>query len=86
MYEIELSQSAFKFIQKTIKSHKKTADRIMAAIDWLKTEPLTGKKLSGDLKDVRSLRVGDYRILYSVIHQKLIIYVITIGYRREIYR
>jgi mRNA interferase RelE/StbE len=32
------------------------------------------------------VRVGDYRILYTVEHQKMIVLVLTIGHRRDIYR
>ena len=32
------------------------------------------------------IRVGDYRILYEVQDQRLLIYVLRIGHRREIYR
>lgn len=32
------------------------------------------------------IRVGDYRILYTVEHQQLIVLVLTIGHRRDIYR
>ena len=42
--------------------------------------------LKGDpYKGMRKHRVGDYRIIYRVIHQQLVIYVIEIGHRREVY-
>ena len=34
---------------------------------------------------MRRRRVGDYRIIYQVIHDQLMIYVIEIGHRREIH-
>jgi len=61
-------------------------ERIHAALDRLRTEPSLGKSLGGRLKEVRSLRVGMYRILYHLQRHELLIYIIDIGHRREIYR
>lgn len=38
-----------------------------------------------DYKGMRKHRVGDYRIIYRVLHDQLIIYVIEIGHRRDVY-
>ncbi|MBF0308472.1 MAG: type II toxin-antitoxin system RelE/ParE family toxin [Magnetococcales bacterium] len=42
-------------------------------------------KLEGSV-DVWRIRVGDYRILYTIEDDKLIVLVVKIGHRREIYR
>lgn len=42
------------------------------------------KKLQG--QDNYRLRVGDYRILYLVENADLVILVVAIGHRREVYR
>lgn len=42
------------------------------------------KKLSGR-KEVYRIRTGDYRILYQIRDQKLIVLVLEIGHRREVY-
>ena len=44
------------------------------------------KKLSGYQDQRYRLRVGDYRIVYVVWKQQVIVYVIDIGHRKEIYR
>lgn len=44
-----------------------------------------GKALKGNLKNQWRYRVGDYRILCDIEDDKLIILVINIGHRREIY-
>ncbi|AEH09336.1 MULTISPECIES: type II toxin-antitoxin system RelE family toxin [Protofrankia] len=43
------------------------------------------KKLAG-YEDRYRLRVGDYRIIYDVLDGQLIILVVGVGHRREIYR
>ena len=86
MYNIELSHSASKFIENLKNKNKSVCERIENTIDSLKTEPLKGKKLTGELSYMRALRVGDYRILYAVIASRILIQIIKIGHRREIYR
>ncbi len=86
MHKIEISPPAFKFLEKLKNRHKHIADRIIFSIDNLKKEPFKGKKLVGGLSNFRSLRVGDYRIIYSIIQGRLLIQVIKVGHRRDIYR
>ena len=66
------------------------ARRIMQALDGkLPHEPLRfGAPLSGILSGFRKLRIGDYRVVYQVVEQKVIVFVLAIGPRRdkEIYR
>ena len=64
--------------------------RIMRAIDEKLTKaPLQfGAPLSGNLGGFRKLRIGDYRLVYQVVAEKVIVYVLAVGLRRdrEIYR
>ncbi|MES1250311.1 MAG: type II toxin-antitoxin system RelE/ParE family toxin [Chitinophaga rupis] len=41
------------------------------------------KKLKG--RDAYRIRIGDYRVIYEIQDGKLIVTVITIGHRREVY-
>jgi mRNA interferase RelE/StbE len=45
----------------------------------------TVKKLAG-YDDRYRLRVGDYRVIYDVIDNQLVILIVGVGHRREIYR
>jgi mRNA interferase RelE/StbE len=47
--------------------------------------PAGAKRLKGP-NDVFRIRVGDYRILYRVIEDRLLVLVIRLGHRREVYR
>lgn len=45
-----------------------------------------GKRLKGELKDFRSLRVGDYRVIYRVEEQDVIVLVVKVGHRASVYK
>lgn len=66
---------------------RRTLRRILDAISALEKDPRPHgvKALQGDTSILR-LRVGDYRVLYTVLNADLLILVVTIGHRREIYR
>jgi len=44
-----------------------------------------GKALRGDLKGYRRYRVMDYRILCRIEHHRLVVVVISVGYRSGVY-
>ena len=60
--------------------------RIVAAIDRLSETPHLGTSLKGDLRGLRRIRVGDYRILYEVRDKELVVLVVRIAHRRDAYR
>ncbi len=61
--------------------------RLNPHIDALAKQPRPPgcHKLRG-AENLWPIRVGDYRILYQIHHEILLVVVITIGHRREIYR
>ena len=61
---------------------KRIIDRINLLAD--DPRPLGSTKLSG--KDYYRIRQGDYRIVYEIIESRVVIVVIKIGHRREVYR
>lgn len=67
-----------------------SARRIVKAIDEkLTVAPLQfGAPLSGNLANFRKLRIGDYRVVYQVKKEKVIVFVLAVGLRRdkEIYK
>ncbi len=44
------------------------------------------KKLKGSLPPCFRARVGNYRIVYKINNQELVVHVLAIGHRKEIYR
>ncbi len=80
MYKIIIKKKAKKFIDKLPKNERL---RIANAIKQLPNgEDI--KKLKGH-SDLLRLRVGEYRIIYTVDNGELIVYVIDAGNRGEIY-
>jgi mRNA interferase RelE/StbE len=64
------------------------ARRIVERVHWL-AENLAGvhlETLTGEFEGLYKLRVGDYRVVYELIHGEQLIIIHAIGHRREIYR
>ena len=86
MYKIEFSHLAAKELDKIYKTDKKLYSRFITVIKTLGTNPYQGKRLKGKLAGDYSLRLSDYRIIYTIHEARLIIYVIDLGHRRDIYK
>lgn len=82
-YSIKYTKEAKKKIEKLDKSIRLV---IKKAIESLSSNPYKGKPLSYDLAGLYSLRTSDYRIIYRIKEKQLIIIVVTVGHRREIYK
>lgn len=55
-------------------------------IDQLKEDPYQFKKLSGPLSLLRAAKTFSFRILYQIQNKQLMILVVSIEHRREVYR
>lgn len=62
--------------------------RVTKYIDALVENPTpsNSKAMKGEFAGYYRVRCGNYRVLYSIQRNKLIIVVIRIGHRREVYR
>jgi mRNA interferase RelE/StbE len=81
-YTVVLSKNAQKQLDKFTDD---IAQPILDAIDNLKNDPRpTGvKKLKA--RDGYRVRVGNYRIIYEIIDNELIVDVVAVGHRKDIY-
>lgn len=61
--------------------------RIQAAIELLAADPRppSATQLVGGAGEWR-VRTGDYRIIYEIQDQQLLVLVLSVGHRREVYR
>jgi len=82
-YIVVLSKKAQKALDK-FSDH--IADPILDAIADLEEnpKPIGSKNLKG--RDGYRIRVGDYRIIYDVFDTELIIDVVALGQRKDIYK
>ena len=80
MYQIIIKKNAKKFIDSLPMNERR---RVVAAIERL-PDGEDIKRLKGHDNFLR-LRVGDYRIIYTVDNGELIVYVIDAGNRGQIY-
>jgi len=84
MYRTLLTRAATKQLAKI---SSRDRPRIVAAIERLGEDPfepsLNLKKLTDE--DGYRLRVGEYRIIYTIRSRELLIVVIKIGHRRDVY-
>jgi mRNA interferase RelE/StbE len=84
-YEVEISESAEKFLERI---PKKDRLRIIEKIDTLANDPMPSGciKLQGQKPSLYRMRSGDYRVVYSIKKDLLVVLVVEIGNRREVYR
>jgi mRNA interferase RelE/StbE len=85
-YRIVFQKSAYKEYQELGQNIKKRVDEVL---NMLRINPysevLRSKKIRGKENHFR-IRVGDYRIIYCPQHDLLIIRVIRVGHRKDVYR
>ncbi len=85
-YTIVLSKLAQEKFDRFIHTDRTRGQQIAKAIDRLAGNPQLGEFLKGEWKGYRTYRTGDYRIIYRLEHHQLIIYIITIDDRKDVYR
>jgi mRNA interferase RelE/StbE len=83
-YTIQFKNSALKTLYKLPKD---TAYKIALEIDGLSREPRPHgcKKLQGQ-DNLYRIRIGNYRVVYQVFDRVLVVLVVLVGDRKEIYR
>ena len=83
-YRIEVKRSAAKALKKIPKAEqKRIADKIDSLAEDLPNPDTT--KMKGN-NPFHRIRVGDYRIIYDIQEDILLILVLKIGHRKDIYR
>ncbi len=84
MYDIRLTK---RVERQLLKSVPEVQVRLQLAIDALAKNPRPDgvKKLKGKDNQYR-IRVGDYRIIYTIEDQKLLIVVVQLGARSDVYQ
>ena len=82
VYEIIFHKEARKAFSKLDRSVK---NKVSKVINKLEINPFIGKALVGNLSGLWRLRVDNFRIIYQIEKGKLVVYVLDIGARKNIY-
>ena len=82
-YRIEWDSRALKELQKIPISDAK---QILRKVSELSKSPYSGKALKGGFKGYYRLRSGYYRVIYSIKKNHLLILILRIGSRKDIYK
>ncbi|MHB1157998.1 MAG: type II toxin-antitoxin system RelE family toxin [Phycisphaerales bacterium] len=83
-YQVIVKPSAEKTIRKLDPDTRRKVIRLLEA---LAEEPRPGGvvKLAGD-DNLWRVRIGDYRVVYEIHDKRLVILVVKVGHRKDVYR
>lgn len=83
-YNVELTRTAEKQLRRIA---KRARNRLVEAIRGLadRPRPIGARKLQG-YDDVYRIRVGQYRVVYEVRDDRVIVIVLKVGHRKDIYK
>jgi mRNA interferase RelE/StbE len=82
---VEYSKEAVKDLKKMDKFVAKKIVQFITSLEKLDNPKEHAKQLKGNLSNAFSFRFEDYRILCSFEDEKIIIYVLTVGHRKNVY-
>jgi addiction module RelE/StbE family toxin len=71
------------FLKRLKRLDRQTQIRILRELKTLEDKPFASKQLVGRLSELKSFRIGDYRVIYQVSERTIIIR--TIGHRKKVY-
>ena len=86
MYKVELTKKAQRFYEK---ADKPLAGKLNRCFDHLSTNPHAHpniKRLRGNLNGYYRYRLGDWRVVYEINEQQVVVIVLMIAHRQNIYR
>jgi mRNA interferase RelE/StbE len=83
-YKVEILKGALKQLKKV---SPELQERIQVKIDDLAIEPRPNgaKKLKGK-ENVYRIRVGEYRVIYDIFDDILVVNVVEVGHRSKVYK
>ncbi len=84
MYKVLISRTAEKQLKRIAKPYQKRLVAVILSFE-IEPRPFGYKKLSGTDSTYR-VRVGDFRVIYEIHDKEVLVTVLKIGHRSEIYR
>lgn len=81
-YEVFFKDAAKRFIEKLDNSQRVD---VIKKIEKLAENPNLGVPLVGNLSGFWKLRVSKYRVIYEIRDSELIVFVVAVGHRKNVY-
>lgn len=86
-YKIQVTENFRKNLKKLDKQSIRLINNwIIKNLLDIENPTVKGKALTGNLKGIWRYRIGDYRLFAKIENDKLIIFLIDVGHRKEIYK
>ena len=83
-YSVEISRTAERQLKRLSQGERQRIARTVAMLA-IEPRPRGARKLAG-YDDVFRVRTGRYRVIYSVEEDRLVVLVLKIGHRKDVYR
>ncbi len=81
-FRLETTRSFEKDFRKLAPELKRRVDQHLRILE---SQPYSGKRLRGEFEGCYSLRMGDYRIIYTVDETVKRVALLTVAHRRRVY-
>ena len=86
-WKVEVSQTAAKQIGKLDRAAQQRIYRFLSDKIQSSRDPRRlGKALQGDKRGLWRYRVGDFRLICDLQDQRLVVLVLIVGHRKDVYR
>lgn len=82
-YSVEIKKSAVKEIKNL---PPEVLKKVLAKIDALSQDPRPHDSIKLSAQEKYRVRLGDYRILYEIMDKAVVVFVVKVGHRKDIYR
>ena len=82
-YSVEVERTAEKEL---LALPPRVRARILGALQKLATDPFTTPNVKALKGGAHRMRVGDYRVIFSIKTEVLVVLVVKIGHRKDVYR
>ncbi|NOY10137.1 MAG: type II toxin-antitoxin system RelE/ParE family toxin [Spirochaetes bacterium] len=83
MYLIEIENHCLRELKKLDRTVVKRAFELIENV--IAKDPFNGKKLKGKYAGLWSYRFSDYRIIYEIRQQKLLVVILKVRHRKNVY-
>ncbi|NLM00001.1 MAG: type II toxin-antitoxin system RelE/ParE family toxin [Treponema sp.] len=85
-YSIAFESQAEKEFSKLDKTAQQNIFNYLKKLSTLENPRLLGKSLKGNFSDFWRYRVGDYRVICDIDDERILVTVVRIGHRKDVYK